>query len=270
MLTRAACVRVPLTAILAFACHAALAQTVPQPAVPATVTVQQLAPQLVAFAGSPLNFQSLVTGLAQGTPVQLVTVLSSGLTQLVTFTPGAPLQPADIVNTLERARQQLIGLGIATPTAEQLAVTLMGGNVPTALGSAPVAGLINAPQPQVQNRPSPAAQIQGAAGAGATAPAANPTTTTQTGVNVQLIPTVPQTTAPGVTTPTIPGAPAATTTAVPGVTAPVARPNTSDSSIPAGSTSASPIPVIPPAAPGLGSLPRATEAVRPGQPAARN
>ena len=60
---------VSLVAALAIACHGALAQTV----VPPTVTVQRIAPQLVGFAGSPANFQSLVNGLSQGTPVQLVT-----------------------------------------------------------------------------------------------------------------------------------------------------------------------------------------------------
>ncbi|HEV2431925.1 MAG TPA: hypothetical protein VGT43_10500, partial [Burkholderiales bacterium] len=60
-----------LVAALAIGCHDAIAQT----AVPPQVTVQRLAPQLVAFAGSQSNFQNLVSGLALGTPVQLVSIL---------------------------------------------------------------------------------------------------------------------------------------------------------------------------------------------------
>src|SRR3954468_6630870 len=49
--------------------------------------VQLIAPQLVGFAGSDANFQSLVLGLAQGTPITLVTPLPGGLVQVATFTP---------------------------------------------------------------------------------------------------------------------------------------------------------------------------------------
>jgi hypothetical protein len=110
--------------------------------VPASVTVEQLAPQLVAFAGSSSNFQSLVNGLAQGLPVTLVTLTADGLTQTVTFTPAVSMTALDIARTLEVARQNLISRGVATPTAEQLGVTLAGGSLPTPLGAVPLAGLI--------------------------------------------------------------------------------------------------------------------------------
>ncbi|HEV3007486.1 MAG TPA: hypothetical protein VGX52_00450, partial [Burkholderiales bacterium] len=118
-----------------------------QTTVPPALTVQRIAPQLVAFAGSPSNFQSLVTGLAQGTPVQLFTLLPDGFTQVVTFTPAGPLPPDQIAQALETARQRLIGLGIANPTAEQLAVTLTGGLVPTPLGGSQVAGVLTPQNP---------------------------------------------------------------------------------------------------------------------------
>ena len=240
-----------LVAFLAIACHGALAQT----AVPPSVTVQQLAPQLVAFAGSQSNFQNLVTGLAQGTQVQLVTVLPDGFTQVVTFTPTAPMPPSQIAQLLETARQQLIGLGIGNPTAEQIGIALMGGTVPTALGGSQVAGVLNA-----QNPPSPAAQIQRGAAAGATAPtAATPAVPAVTsGVNVQLFPNT---------------LPAATTSTV---TAPR---NTSDSIAPAGATSRSPVAntsaspapaATPTPAPGTGSAPTAAKRVPQGTPPARN
>jgi hypothetical protein len=240
-----------VVAIFAFACHGALAQTAISP----VLTVQRLAPQLVPFAGSQLNFQNLVNGLAQGTAVQLVTTLPDGFTQIVTFTPTVTLAPADIAVRLEAARQQLIGLGIATPTAEQLGFTLMGGVVPTALGGTQVAGVLNP-----QNPPSVAAQMQ-AAGAGGSVATSNVPVAPLTGaVNVQLFPS--------------------TQPATPTTTAVLPR-NTSDSLTPAGATSFSP-PVStstsPVQSPLTRPLPgdsaanqqRAAERVRPGAPPARN
>jgi hypothetical protein len=177
--------------------------------VPATLTVQRIAPQLVAFTGSQANFQNLVTGLAQGTPVQLFTLMPDGFTQLVTFTPGAALPADQIAQVLETARQRLIGLGIATPTAEQLAVALTGGVVPTAVGGSQVTALVNA---NAQNAPSPAAQIQARAAAGGATGAALSTTPAPTPVNVQLFP------------------------------GPTPRINTSDSLVTPGTTSLSPVP----------------------------
>jgi hypothetical protein len=234
-----------------------LAQT---PTVPPAVTVQRLAPQLVAFAGSEANFQALVAGLTGGTQVQLFSVLPSGFTQNVTFTPTAALSPAQAAQVLEAARQQLIGLGIGAPTSEQLAFALMGGTVPTALGGTQVPGQLNAQA--AANPPSPAAQIQAQnAGAGAT--------TTPT----------PTTTTPGVTNrvnvQTTPG-----TAVIPNTTVTAPRVNTSDSLVPPGATSRSPLPltsaspafgtsaspVVPvaPQAPGVGSTPATAERVAPG------
>ena len=206
--------RLAFVAALAIGCHGALAQT----AVPPALSVQRAAPQLVTFAGSQSNFQNLVNGLAQGTQVQLVTVLPDGSTQLVTFTPTAAIPPDQIAQVLESARQRLIGLGIGNPTAEQLAVALTGGTVPTALGGTQVSGLLG-----TQSAPSPAAQVQSttSAAAGATASAAT-TSTAVSPVSVQVLPPVG--------------------TAAAGSTAPLAAPrfNTSDSALPAGVTSRSP------------------------------
>jgi hypothetical protein len=260
-------VRLLLAAALVTACHAALAQ---DPAIPPAVSVQRLAPQLVSFAGSEANFQSLVNGLANGTQVQLFSVLPNGFVQNVTFTPTAALTPTQVAQILETARQQLIGLGIGAPTAEQLAFALMGGIVPTALGGTQVPGALNAQTPQ--SLPSPAAQIQGQASAGATAPGTPGTVTSTTpgvtnSVNVQ----------------TTPGTAGATT----GATATLPRPSTSDSAIPAGgtsrsvapftsasptlNTSASPLATTPVQAPGVAPVPRATtERVPAGARPARN
>jgi hypothetical protein len=254
--------RLALVAAFAIACHAAVAQT---PAVPPSLTVQRLAPQLVAFAGSEANFQALVAGLTSGTQVQLFSVLPSGFTQNVTFTPTAALSPAEAAQVLEAARQQLIGLGIGAPTSEQLAFALMGGTVPTALGGTQVPGQLNTQA--AANPPSPAAQIQAQnAGAGATT---TPTATTTPGVTNR------------VSVQTTPG-----TGVIPNTTLTAPRVNTSDSLVPPGATSRSPLPltsaspalgisaspVVPaaPQAPGVASSPPAAERVAPGRQPALN
>jgi len=258
--------RLILVAALAIACHGAVAQSETASTVPAPLAVQRLAPQLVAFAGSETNFQNLVNGLANGTPVQLTSTLSNGFSQTVTFTPSQLGSPAQIAQILEAARQQLIGLGIGAPSAEQIGFTLMGGLVPTPLGGTQVSGLANAQA--TTSAPSRAAQIQQQqAGAGATA--ATPPVTSA--VNVQTTPTAATTTAT-VTTPRQTSdsliAPGATSRS----TAPVvsASPAFNTSASPAVNTSTSPIATTPTLAPGAGSLPPATERVPAAARAARN
>lgn len=114
----------------------AFAQTVP------ALEVQRLAPQLIGFAGTEANFQSLVNGLALGTPVTLVSVTPDGLLQTATFTPSVRLSALEIARTLEQARQNLISRGIGLPNGEQIGVSLLGGSLATPVGSVPVAGLL--------------------------------------------------------------------------------------------------------------------------------
>lgn len=109
---------------------------------PAATQVQLLAPQLVAFSGSSANFESLVNGLTQNTPVTLTTVGADGLVQIVTFLPGTTLSAADTARLLETARQNLIVRGVATPTAQQLATALVGGSLQTSAGLGPINGLL--------------------------------------------------------------------------------------------------------------------------------
>ena len=104
--------------------------------------VQRLAPQLVAFAGSAGNFESLVNGLTTGVPVTLVTVGADGTFQIVTFTPGTALTAGDTARLLESARQSLIVRGIPAPTGEQLAAALLGGTVTTPSGSSALTGVL--------------------------------------------------------------------------------------------------------------------------------
>jgi hypothetical protein len=119
---------------------AAFAQT---PAPSAVLQVQLLAPQLLAFSGSSANFESLVNGLTLGTPVTLTTVGADASVQIVTFLPGTTLPAADAARSLEAARQSLISRGIALPSAQQLAIALMGGTLPTPAGSTQVTGVVS-------------------------------------------------------------------------------------------------------------------------------
>jgi hypothetical protein len=250
-------IRSVVVVALATACHFAVAQTDSTSNVPLPLAVQRLAPQLVVFAGSDANFQNLVNGLGAGTHVQLVTVLTNGTTQTVTFTPAASSSPTTIAQVLEAARQQLIGQGIGTPTAEQIAFTLMGGVVPNPLGGTQVTGLVNPATPAAANTSSPARQMQQQnAGAGATAPVPTlPTTSVTNAVNVQTTPT-PVTSAtvlPRQTSDSAVAPGATSRSTVPAAATPV--PSTSAS--PASITSASPTPTTPIPAPGAGSAPPA-------------
>lgn len=130
--------------------------------------VQRLAPQLIAFAGSDVNFANLVNGLALGVPVTLTTPLATGGVQVVTFTPVGTMSAVQIAQTLEIARQSLIARGIATPTAQQIGIALAGGSLPTNLGATPVNGLIGtaAPIGTALQQQSPATAVQGATAGG--------------------------------------------------------------------------------------------------------
>lgn len=135
------------------------------PVVPLPLQVERLAPQLVAFAGSQANFESLVNGLAAGVPVTLSTVGADNLTQTVTFTPpgGAVSTPVEIARVLEAARQQLISAGVASPNAQQIATVLAGTAVPATVGTTPppgaaaAGGTVASPAQQIQSRNAPVA-----------------------------------------------------------------------------------------------------------------
>ncbi|HEX9434664.1 MAG TPA: hypothetical protein VF936_17950, partial [Burkholderiales bacterium] len=132
----------------------------------------RLAPQLLAFAGGDVNFANLVNGLALGLPVTLTTPVGPGVMQIVNFTPIGTMSALQIAQTLETARQALISRGIATPTAQQIGATLIGGLLPTALGNVQVTGLVRANGTlgaSIVTQPSAAATLQaGSAAAGGT------------------------------------------------------------------------------------------------------
>jgi len=109
---------------------------------PSTQQVQFVAPQLIPFAGSTGNFESLVTGLTTGTAVTLATVGADGSVQIVTFTPVNAVLPGDAARVLEAARQNLISRGVASPTGTQIAASLMGGTITTVSGTSTLIGVL--------------------------------------------------------------------------------------------------------------------------------
>ena len=122
--------------------------------------VLQAAPQLVSFAGSPANFQSLVVGLTQGTPVRLAAPPVEGFSRVIILRPGAPLPAAQVAAMLERAREDMALLGIAQPTPEQLSAALAGGVLNTPSGSTQLRGALERAQVRTEleadtRRPSP-------------------------------------------------------------------------------------------------------------------
>lgn len=154
---------------------AAVAQTTPTLS-PVSQQVQLLAPQLVGFSGSTGNFDSLVGGLTQGTPITLTTVTADGFVQVVTFLPASTMSAADAARSLETARQNLIARGVAAPTAQQLAIALMGGTLTTVTGSTPLTGVLTGTagtaQLQIRNEVTPLSSFA-AGGAGLNLSAAN-------------------------------------------------------------------------------------------------
>jgi hypothetical protein len=87
------------------------------------------------FAGSTANSDALVTGLRNGTDVTLATTDAKGVTTSTTFTPPTgKMGYGNVYTSLALAKQQLAGLGITEPTAQQMQAALVGGTVTTSSG----------------------------------------------------------------------------------------------------------------------------------------
>jgi hypothetical protein len=88
-----------------------------------------------AFAGSQANAEALVTGLRNGTAITLTSTDAKGVTTTTTFTPPTgKMGYGNVYISLALAKQQLAGLGIIEPSAQQLQAALMGGTVTGANG----------------------------------------------------------------------------------------------------------------------------------------
>src|SRR5436190_206604 len=89
------------------------------------------------------NLQNLLAGLMNGSPVTLITPLTTGQVQVTSFRSPASMNAADAVAYVDRARQQLAVLGLAQPTAEEIARMLAGGPLEAPAGRVTVPGILN-------------------------------------------------------------------------------------------------------------------------------
>lgn len=82
------------------------------------------------FAGSTANADALVGGLRNGTVVTLSSTDAKGVTTSTAFTPPTgKMGYGNVYTSLALAKQQLAGLGITDPSAQQIQAALVGGTV---------------------------------------------------------------------------------------------------------------------------------------------
>lgn len=82
------------------------------------------------FAGSTANADALVGGLRNGTAVTLSSTDAKGVTTSTAFTPPTgKMGYGNVYTSLALAKQQLAGLGITDPSAQQIQAALVGGTV---------------------------------------------------------------------------------------------------------------------------------------------
>ena len=89
------------------------------------------------------NLQNLLAGLMNGGEVTLITPLTTGMLQVTSFRPSVRLDAAETAAYVDRAREELAALGVAQPSAEQIARMLAGGPLEVPAGRFTVPGLLN-------------------------------------------------------------------------------------------------------------------------------
>lgn len=95
----------------------------------------KISSDFATFAGSPANAEALVTGLRGGTAITLSSTDAKGVTSSTTFTPPTgKMGYGNVYTSLALAKQQLAGLGITNPTAQQIEAALVGGTVTSSSG----------------------------------------------------------------------------------------------------------------------------------------
>jgi hypothetical protein len=123
------------------------------------------------------NLQNLLAGLINGGEVRLITPLTTGMLQVTNFRVPVRMTAAEAAAYVDRARQELWTLGVAQPSAEQIARMLAGGPLETPAGRFTMPGLLNLSGiqatlvSQIVNAGTPLSGY-GSAAAGGSAPAA--------------------------------------------------------------------------------------------------
>ena len=88
------------------------------------------------------NLQNLLAGLMNGGEVTLTTPLTTGMLQVTSFRPSVRLDAAETAAYVDRAREELAALGVAQPSAEQIARMLAGGPLDVTMGRVWAQGLL--------------------------------------------------------------------------------------------------------------------------------
>ena len=89
------------------------------------------------------NLQNLLAGLMNGGEVTLTTPLTTGMLQVTSFRPSVRLDAAETAAYVDRAREELAALGVAQPSAEQIARMLAGGPLDVTMGRVWAQGLLS-------------------------------------------------------------------------------------------------------------------------------
>ena len=90
----------------------------------------RISSDFLQFSGSSANADGLVGGLRAGTPITLSSTDAKGVTTSTTFTPPTgKMGYGNVYTSLALAKQQLAGLGITDPSAQQIQAALVGGTV---------------------------------------------------------------------------------------------------------------------------------------------
>src|SRR5689334_4589885 len=99
---------------------------------------------LLAHSQAPdPNLQNLLAALQTGAPVTLITPLTTGLSQITSFSAPTHMSDAQARGYVESAKMELSKLGVERPTAEEIARMLAGGPLVVPAGNVTVPGLLN-------------------------------------------------------------------------------------------------------------------------------
>src|SRR6476661_4693826 len=89
------------------------------------------------------NLQNLLAALQTGAPVTLITPLTTGMSQVTSFSAPTHMSDAQALGYVENAKLELAKLGVERPTAEEIARMLAGGPLVVPAGNVTVPGLLN-------------------------------------------------------------------------------------------------------------------------------
>lgn len=99
--------------------------------------------QLAHAQPADANLQNLLAALETGAPVTLITPLTTGMSQVTSFSAQSRMSDAEARAYVENAKVELRRLGVMTATGEEIARMLAGGPLVVPAGNVTVPGLLN-------------------------------------------------------------------------------------------------------------------------------